>query len=111
MVAKGRRSKDLSSIDRGDINVDGAVRDQDLFVLGDSDDEVPVEPELKGSDDTVPTNESSHQSTSAPELPTDVTEAQVSSQPLVPPKYNLKRGDTLLGIAFRFKVDVRIFRF
>jgi hypothetical protein len=109
-VAKGRRSNDLSKTGRDDINVDGAVRDRDLFVLGDFDDEDMVDLESKDPDDTVSTNEPSHQSPPATKPPTSVIEAQVSSQPPVPPKYHLKRGDTLLGIAFRFKVDVRTTR-
>lgn len=106
MVAKDRRIKDVSRTDGQDINIDGAVRDQDLFVLGDSDDdEDALESEVKNPDNS--NSDSSQQSTPAPQLPIDSIEARAPSPPVGPHKYQLKRGDTLLGIAFRFKIDVR----
>ncbi|KAJ7494635.1 hypothetical protein B0H11DRAFT_1716815 [Mycena galericulata] len=64
-------------------NIDGAVRDEDTFVLGDDEDDEEVEP---------------------PQQPPAPVE---SSAP--PSKYYIKRGDTLQGISLRFGIDASIF--
>ncbi|KAJ6577155.1 hypothetical protein B0H19DRAFT_1207732 [Mycena capillaripes] len=66
-------------------NVDGAVRDEDTFVVGDDDDE-----EMEPSDPS-------------PQSPAVPASAIESSAP--PSKYYIKRGDTLQGIALRFGLD------
>ncbi|KAF7327896.1 LysM domain-containing protein [Mycena kentingensis (nom. inval.)] len=63
------------------LNVDGAVRDEDNFVVGDDEEDENEVEEVQQPEQTV-----------AP-TPSD--------------KYYLKRGDTLQGIALRFKVDGR----
>ncbi|KAJ7178577.1 hypothetical protein C8R43DRAFT_1084458 [Mycena crocata] len=64
-------------------NVDGAVRDEDTFVLGDDED-----------DEEVP---------AAASIPAPADPAT----PSPPSKYYIKRGDTLQGICLRFGIDGR----
>ncbi|KAK0476098.1 hypothetical protein IW261DRAFT_1492010 [Armillaria novae-zelandiae] len=82
-------------------NLDGAVRDEDMFVVGDDDDD---------DDETAPpryTESSSVTSTvteSKIDKPSSIDEISSASGP---PKYYIKRTDTLQGIALRFGVDGR----
>ena len=87
-------------------NIDGAVRDQDTFVLGDDDDE-------EGEDGVSQLVE--HPSTLSevprPGEPTagdnGADAAPLSNMsPPTSPQYYLKSSDTLQGIALRFGVDV-----
>ncbi|KAJ7931419.1 hypothetical protein B0H13DRAFT_2227942 [Mycena leptocephala] len=66
-------------------NVDGAVRDEDTFVLGDDED-----------DDQEPTD---------PQPPATAPVESSPETPATPSKYYIKRGDTLQGIALRFGLD------
>ncbi|KAJ7727328.1 hypothetical protein DFH07DRAFT_757729 [Mycena maculata] len=74
-------------------NVDGAVRDEDTFVLGDDEDEEDAEP---------PQQSSKVVENSAP-----VESSPVESAPYPPSKYYIKRVDTLQGISLRFGIDGR----
>ncbi|KAJ7052593.1 hypothetical protein C8F01DRAFT_1261731 [Mycena amicta] len=67
-------------------NIDGAVRDDDTFVVGDDDDD--------NSNEDEPNAELS-------------PESYPVERP-APDKYYIKRADTLQGIALRFKVDGRL---
>ncbi|KAK7033032.1 LysM domain-containing protein [Favolaschia claudopus] len=87
-----------SKIDKKDHrNVDGAVRDEDTFAIGDDDD-----PE---SDSELPPY------TSLPEaLATSAAGPVQTADPSLkssPGTYYIKPGDTLPGIALRFRVDGR----
>jgi hypothetical protein len=117
------------------MNVDGSIRDQDLFVLGDDDDDAV---ELADFDHEMDDNGSSSQaaastcvtpppaypSSSSSALDSEGADPQSSVVPgsrldpedsgsttstqesAAPPKYYIKRGDTLLGIALRFNINV-----
>jgi hypothetical protein len=69
-------------------NVDGAVRDEDTFVLGDDED-----------DDQEPTD---------PQPPATAPVESSPETPATPSKYYIKRGDTLQGIALRFGLDASV---
>jgi len=118
-------------------NLDGGVKDQDMFVLGDDDeDDEDEDTSTDGEDDrqvrrsaappppdVVP--KLSHlletpppptvtkrtedlpvaNATSTPPIP-DVSE-RPPAEPDSPVFYRLRRGDTLTGIALRFRLDVR----
>ena len=115
-------------------NLDGGVKDQDLFVLADDEDDdedddastdgeedgrvrrsaappppdvVPMAPPLLETPPPPPSV------TGQPEEPplTSATlgEDQQSAKPDTPVVYRLRRGDTLMGIALRFRLDVRLF--
>ncbi|KAK0189656.1 hypothetical protein F5146DRAFT_633373 [Armillaria mellea] len=87
-------------------NLDGAVRDEDMFVVGDDDDD--------DEDTTLPpyTESSSVISASAGNAISDrkidkLSSIDEKSSASGPPKYYIKRTDTLQGIALRFGVDGR----
>ena len=120
-------------------NLDGGVKDQDLFVLGDDeeedDDDDMSGDETEGREvyrsatppppDVIPTASSLLETPSPPPpvidnpeetpstnyIPTPPTldEDHQSAKPDVPAVYRLRRGDTLMGIALRFRLDVRFF--
>ncbi|KAJ7475755.1 hypothetical protein FB451DRAFT_1338937 [Mycena latifolia] len=76
-------------------NVDGAVRDEDTFVVGDDEDE---------NDDAQSSAQQAHppvESVPVESLP------PIDNTPTPPPKYYIKRGDTLQGISLRFGLDGR----
>jgi hypothetical protein len=108
------------------MNVDGSVREQDLFVLGDDDEDAVELGDYEGGegDDDgssygavstppapppEPTIESEGTHTTQLESGPNAEEAAstAGNQSAVPHKYYIKRSDTLLGIALRFKIDVR----
>lgn len=70
---------------KGNSNVDGAVRDADMFVLGDDED-----------DDRE----------SGPPSYSEALPLEVSEAPPAPLKYYINRRDTLQGIALRFGIPV-----
>jgi hypothetical protein len=84
-------SKQLAPLAR---NLDGALRDEDTFAIGDDED-----------DDSDP-SELPQYSAEPPTAPAAVPAE--SSPAAAPSEYYIKRGDTLQGIALRFGVDVRI---
>ncbi|KAF7316909.1 LysM domain-containing protein [Mycena chlorophos] len=86
----GNRTAVPRNIETGPRNVDGAVRDEETFVVGDDDDD--EEPQK------APEFAASHSETSSEPAPAPST---------VGDKYFVKKGDTLRGIALRFKVDGR----
>ena len=112
-------------------NLDGGVRDQDLFVLADgdedsdSDDDMSVDGEKDGRfprSAAPPPPDVIHITSPLPKTPpppsvtTTMEEPQIttitssedeqSPKPDVPVVYQLRRGDTLMGIALRFRLDV-----
>jgi hypothetical protein len=117
-----------------DLNIDGSVRDSDLFVLGDDDEDectsvddapplytadsigqdTPPSPDLMTNPwkDVGPEQLANHPSSaSSPEYSQGemlLTTPEPSATSDVPAEYHLKPGDTLLGIALRFGVDVCI---
>ena len=114
-------------------NLDGGVKDRDLFVLGDDDDEdsdldddMNLDGESNGRcsrsaapppPDVIQTNSPLLKTPPPPpvtavgESPsTDITRTTPplsdDQQPTKPTLYRLRRGDTLMGIALRFRLDV-----
>jgi len=71
-------------------NVDGAVRDEDTYVVGDDDDDDEPEEAEPPADAPAPNDDEPSASSSSP-----------------PSEYWIKRADTLRGIALRFGVDGR----
>jgi len=92
-------------------NVDGAVKDEDMFVLGDDEDEAPSEEEAP------PAHAEAATTPTIPEHETPATEAQAitshSADHTAPtsPQYYIKPGDTLQGIALRFGINASRFSF
>lgn len=96
------------------VNVDGAVRDEDTFVLGDDEDESGDE---EGPDYPPPPYSSPlAPGPSLSETPQDPQAIMEDDTPLVtnletevsnPFKYYIKPNDNLRGIALRFGVNVR----
>lgn len=95
------------------VNVDGAVRDEDTFVVGDDEDDDASDGEEEGSGLGPPppyesSSEPSQQSKPTIEEPADDPSPQAISTSLSNPyKYYLKPNDNLKGIALRFNVNVR----
>ncbi|KAJ7127100.1 hypothetical protein C8R44DRAFT_874180 [Mycena epipterygia] len=85
----GPRRTDKQVAEPATRNVDGAVRDEDTFVLGDDEDD--DEPQSSAAEDSADPAEPP---------PTE-------SAPSPPSKYYIKRGDTLQGISLRFGLDGR----
>ncbi|KAI5982264.1 hypothetical protein EDD15DRAFT_2181179 [Pisolithus albus] len=114
-----RLSHSLAASEKNAINVDGALRDNDMFVLGDDDEEENHNAEHKPPGDTgtpniktSPSHLTPHEPiidyTSSSQIPTGPgppSEQTSSSYEAVPPLYHLKRGDTLQGIALRLNLN------
>lgn len=86
-------------------NLDGAMRDEDTFVLGD-DDDASFEEE---TEETVVSSTSLSCSSKDIELlkSVNVQEKEEITHPATPLKYYLARNDTLRGIALRLGVEGR----
>ncbi|KAJ7158861.1 hypothetical protein C8R46DRAFT_402839 [Mycena filopes] len=99
----GAATASTSTVKQPSRNVDGAVRDEDTFVLGgeDSDEGEQGEDGLSPPSEVVQSSPAT--ATPADEL-SPTSPSPGASQP--PSKYYIKRGDTLQGIALRFSVDV-----
>ncbi|KAG7447334.1 uncharacterized protein BT62DRAFT_980348 [Guyanagaster necrorhizus] len=89
-------------------NLDGAVRDEDVFIVGDDDED--------NEDDTTTMPPPAYtESLSVTNIETALVESNIDKasstdeiSPISgPPKYYIKRTDTLQGIALRFDVDGR----
>jgi len=122
----------LNSESNSNLNIDGAVRDEDTFVLGEDDDDYSDNDEIAEGQETA---DSLPASTSVlPPPPYDSTsiapllDSKVRTQELelqqhlegsipnesensqkmrtVPYKYYINRNDTLQGLALRFGLDV-----
>ncbi|KAJ7034947.1 hypothetical protein C8F04DRAFT_545692 [Mycena alexandri] len=110
-TASSSGSGNATPVQRPSRNIDGAVRDEDTFVLGDEDDEDGEGDE--GEDGSVPPSEVV-QASSATAVQNRAIESEPSltpsspGAPETPSKYYIKRGDTLQGIALRFGVDGRL---
>lgn len=122
-------------------NLDGGVKDRDLFVLADGDEDsdededVSVDEEKGGwfprsaappPSDVIHTSSPLPKTPPPPSLTPDTDKPQItnatpapltpseperSPEPDIPLVYRLRRGDTLMGIALRFRLDVRMFFF
>lgn len=114
-------------------NLDGAVKDQDLFALGDDneddeDDDVSTNGEEEAHvyrSASPPPSDAIQTVSPLPKTPpppppvidnageespaTDAGEDQQPTKPDPPAIYRLRRGDTLMGIALRFRLDVCFF--
>lgn len=100
-------------------NIDGGVHDEDVFTLGDDDDEYEGEDEdaVEGSGQHSPppaytevpevtTQTSSHiEAPAVLDRPTDSLDG-LSSANEGPRKYLIQSSDTLLGISLKFGIDV-----
>ncbi|TFK40265.1 hypothetical protein BDQ12DRAFT_711660 [Crucibulum laeve] len=99
-------------------NIDGAVREEDTFILGDDEDEDedmlsavsrPPPPPYEPISDDIQANTLLPPS----EVPADTVDEQGGDRPLpeggniAPKKYYIARNDTLQGIALRFALDGR----
>ena len=103
---------------RRNINVDGAVRDEDTFVVGDDDDESGDEqtgasdptppPPYVASLDTVPTDEPGPSPPIASQPSQTATPSTTVTTPAEISKYYIKPGDNLQGIALRFGVNASL---
>ncbi|KIM68434.1 hypothetical protein SCLCIDRAFT_1209248 [Scleroderma citrinum Foug A] len=101
------------------VNIDGALRDDAMFVLGDDEEEDDGSSPADYAPSTEPppsytaasTKPSlSHPSNSSPVTPSggllsDQDTNAIVSEDVVPSIYHLSRGDTLQGIALRFGVN------
>ncbi|KAL0954865.1 hypothetical protein HGRIS_003799 [Hohenbuehelia grisea] len=112
VIASHQRSGKYAASEPVETNIDGAVRDEDTYVIGDDEDDVDNETSSPTTSTPPPPYDppnytSTTQSVSISE--SSVTEAQANKapQPQTAPKYHIKRGDTLQGIAFRYKVNAR----
>ncbi|KAF9223882.1 hypothetical protein BS17DRAFT_705199 [Gyrodon lividus] len=123
-----RNDQSLTSLVK-DVNIDGAVRDEDMFVLGDDadDDEdreeeafcadrgFPVDdpppsyapPETRSESVSCISSESPLTTPSELVYPGDKPETDVARNTTATPVYYIKRGDTLQGIALRLGVHGR----
>ncbi|KAA1467459.1 hypothetical protein DENSPDRAFT_832513 [Dentipellis sp. KUC8613] len=104
------------------VNVDGGVKDEDVFILGDEDDAEDTAPG-GGETDMARSSPPPPYSTDLPspssQTPAPIHDLSESSsgvnspdssnkgQSSTPDKYHIKPGDTLTGIALRFGVDGR----
>jgi len=93
-------------------NVDGAVRDEDVFVVGDEDDEeVPDVHDgeaVEVSGTTATPNDRPTEAAGPPILSDDVHEPDEPPNAIQsdPGRYYIRPDDTLLGISLRLGVDV-----
>jgi len=119
-------------------NLDGGVKDQDLFVLADDDEDDEDEDEDEDASTDEDENGRVRRSAAPPppdvvqtvshlletpppppvtgpteDLPTPTPPTPDEDRPSAEPEslivYRLRRGDTLMGIALRFRLDVRPF--
>lgn len=116
-------------IPRECLNIDGGVKDGDVFTLGDEEDE---DPEVESFDTSGSSTPATIQHKSSPTVNTanntnlilprresqdhelasshDLQDASLASPSTpTPPKYYIQPGDTLLGIALKYKIDVSPF--
>ncbi|KAI0322544.1 hypothetical protein OF83DRAFT_1049061 [Amylostereum chailletii] len=101
-------------------NVDGAVRDEDVFAVGsededeEEDEETGRHPDIRGPATPPPAYEAESKMASEPDqenesrLPVPTFEQPAPSSPEpAPRKYHIRPGDTLQGISLRYGVDGR----
>ena len=114
-------------------NLDGGIKERDLFVLAEDGDEDSDEDDGMGVDgeddrefprsaappppDVIQTVSPLPKTPPPPFITTEITEPPTPNRDERPPKpdipvvYRLRRGDTLMGIALRFRLDVGFFVF
>ncbi len=97
VIAAGKGKVDVTV----NANIDGALRDEDTFVVGDDDDDEIPPPYLATTDE----DKASAQNVASATTP--LIEDHHKSPG--PSQYYIKRTDTLQGIALRFGVDVSPF--
>ena len=105
-------------------NIDGGIHDEDVFAIGDDreDDDTEESGDIQVSDTKDTVDHAQPSSSSAQhdnedvlfssehdeaEQPTDNSRKEAEGS-FAPSKYYIEPGDTLLGIALRFGVDVRL---
>ncbi|KAJ3972725.1 hypothetical protein EV361DRAFT_904051 [Lentinula raphanica] len=111
-----RRTFDGKSVPLEKLNIDGAVRDEDTFVLGDDDDDedlqeqqVPPPPyiEQSSSQSYSSAQEANEQCTTSSQVELLANVKMDSDVPNHSSEYHIRRGDTVHGIALRFGVEGR----
>lgn len=122
----GPKSSHRQQSKSADVNINGEVRDQDTFVLGDDEeeDEEVERPGLLGDDGAAsipsppplyesivdPWKEEGSPHETAPFKPTSLAEEPFSKviepDDTRPYKYFINRSDTLQGLSLRFGIDV-----
>lgn len=93
--ARSSKGKQQQLVPPDKVNINGAVRDQDTFILGDDD-----EDEDEDGEAPPPYLEQTSSQAQEPDL---------SENSGSPHEYFIQPSDTLHGIALRFGVDVRTF--
>lgn len=119
-VDPGKVDRSLRGPQQAVFNVDGAVRDEDVFVVGDEDgDEQTLETSLSDGEavqipgPTAPPNTLPTELTRHPELDVTGTPHGASEEPpddkqAHPGRYYIRPDDTLLGISLRLGINGRI---
>ncbi|KAJ3757663.1 hypothetical protein EV360DRAFT_83816 [Lentinula raphanica] len=111
-----RQTFDGKSVPLEKLNIDGAVRDEDTFVLGDDDDDedlqeqqVPPPPYIEqlSSQSYSSAQEANEQCTTSSQVEVSANVKMDSDVPNHSSEYHIRRGDTVHGIALRFGVDGR----
>jgi hypothetical protein len=121
-VDPGKVDRSLRGPQQAVFNVDGAVRDEDVFVVGDEDgDEQTLETSLSDGEavqipgPTAPPNTLPTELTRHPELDVTGTPHGASEEPpddkqAHPGRYYIRPDDTLLGISLRLGINVGVVR-
>lgn len=104
------------------LNVDGAVRDEDVFVVGDEDAEEEAPEISEGEAVQIPSAIAAPNALSTSELtrhpvhdvtgtPRGGSEGPPGDNPTCPGRYYIRPDDTLLGISLRLGINVGAVRF
>ncbi|KAI0087277.1 hypothetical protein BDY19DRAFT_994978 [Irpex rosettiformis] len=124
VTARSSSSKAFKVNPQTKVNVDGGLQDEDVFAVGDDEDDDEDDEERYSSEEHQRHDAFSIPSTSSlvDDSPTNVPgaskvvneppnleeEVSLPSETRSPSKYYIKPGDTLLGIALKYKVDGRL---
>lgn len=113
-----KSGKDASVRKVREDNLDGALRDTDVFAIGDEDDEDEDEqdqssripsppPAYHESDSDIPNTAHLTASTEPSSSPAPPAEPEQETSSSTPRKHYIQKNDTLRGLALRYGVDVR----
>ncbi|KAF5367436.1 hypothetical protein D9758_003801 [Tetrapyrgos nigripes] len=108
-VIPTQSSKTAKAALQSETNIDGAVRDEDTYVIGEDEDDDGLDGELD-SNPPPPYLSSPDSSPGTNSLPDELSSSEQidpSVNPHNPYQYYIKKGDTLQGIALKFGVDGR----